>query len=218
MSFKRISASMEMNIADGLAKWVLVTLAHHEHSRSGHCYPSIDRLVKVTGLSRSTVMRCLKKLVDLQLIRKHPDRGKSTHYEFLFEYKVVRLDSKGCLTDTTPVSDRHPNREVIKKDVGSGNQVVELLATWFPTAEQQRLLNIEFGEIDHAKEIIKYRNKYKNATIVNFYSHYKVWCSYINQFERARENNSHNKLNKPKSFGSGQKASLTNSVRSILQG
>ena len=135
MSFKRISASMDVNITDGLAKWVLVTLAHHEHSRSGHCYPSIDRLVKVTGLSRSTVMRCLKKLVDLQLIRKHPDRGKSTHYEFLFDYKVVRFESKGCQTDTTPVSDRHPNRERIENDVGSGNQVVELFETWEPSEE-----------------------------------------------------------------------------------
>ena len=218
MSFKRISASMDVNISDGLAKWVLVTLAHHENSNSGHCFPSIDTLVKVTGLSRSTVLRCLKKLVDLNLIRKHPNRGKSTHYEFLFEYKVVRLDSKGCLTDTTPVSDRHPNREVINKDVGKGNQVIELLTTWYPSAEQQRLLNNEFGEIDHAKEIIKYRNKYKNATIVNFYSHYKVWCSWVNQFERARENNSRNKLNKPKSFSSRKSASLTDSVRSILQG
>ena len=73
MSFKRVSAVMDIELSDGLAKWVLVTLAHHENSNTGHCFPSIDRLVKLTGLSRSTVIRCLKKLVDLRLIHKHPD-------------------------------------------------------------------------------------------------------------------------------------------------
>ena len=53
MSFKRVSAVMDIELSDGLAKWVLVTLAHHENSNTGHCFPSIDRLVKLTSLSKN---------------------------------------------------------------------------------------------------------------------------------------------------------------------
>ena len=45
MSFKRVSAVMDIDLTDGLAKWVLVTF-HHENNNTGHCFPSIDRLVR----------------------------------------------------------------------------------------------------------------------------------------------------------------------------
>jgi len=221
MSFKRISASMDVGISDGLAKWVLVSLAHHENSNSGHCYPSIDRLVKVTGLSRSTVLRCLKKLVDMKLIKKHPDRGKSTHYEFLFEYKVVRFEKNQCLTDTPPVSERHPNREVIYKDVVNDSQVNEVFKDWIPSKEQQQLLNNEFGEIDHGKEVIKYKKYYTNQRIAVPFNHYRSWCARVQQFEkvdRSGKELSSTKSNGSNSNGSRQTSSLTSSVQSILSG
>jgi len=217
MSYKRINASMDIDIVDSLAKWVLVSLAHHENSNSGHCFPSLDRLVKVTGLSRSTVIRCLKKLVDLKLIKKHPDRGKSNHYEFLFEYKVVRFEKKGCHTDTPLVSHRHPNRERISKDVGSGVQ--EVFADWFPSKEQQELLNNEFGEIDHAKEVIKYKKYYAKERIAVPFNHYRSWCARIHQFEsvdRSGKKISSSNSGNSKAFGNRETASLTDTVRSIL--
>ena len=179
MSFKRVSAVMDIELSDGLAKWVLVTLAHHENSNTGHCFPSIDRLVKLTGLSRSTVIRCLKKLVDLRLIHKHPDRGKSNHYEFLFEYKVIRKNQ--CQSDTTPVSDRHPNREVIKKVVDTEQQK-DVWKQWMPSDAEKEILNNEFGEIDHAKEIIKYKKYYATSTIAVPFKHYRSWCQRAAEF------------------------------------
>ena len=170
---------MDIELSDGLAKWVLVTLAHHENSNTGHCFPSIDRLVKLTGLSRSTVIRCLKKLVDLRLIHKHPDRGKSNHYEFLFEYKVIRKNQ--CQSDTTPVSDRHPNREVIKKVVDTEQQK-DVWKQWMPSDAEKEILNNEFGEIDHAKEIIKYKKYYATSTIAVPFKHYRSWSQRVAEF------------------------------------
>tara|TARA_R100000008_G_C3563531_1_gene157672 strand:+ start:114 stop:776 length:663 start_codon:yes stop_codon:yes gene_type:complete len=218
MSFQRVSASMEIGMSDGLAKWVLVSLAHRENSKSGHCFPSIEMLVKDTGLSRSTVLRCLKKLVDLKLIRKHPDRGRSTHYEFLFKYKVVRFEKNQCHTDTTPVSERHPNKEVIKnKDVVSG--VKDVFKSWFPSKEQQQLLNNEFGEINHDKEIRKYKERFADSSIAVPFAHYRAWCARIQDFESADRGGkkiSRSKTNNSKAFGNRKTSSLTDSIRSVL--
>ena len=216
MSFKRVSAVMDIDLTDGLAKWVLVTLAHHENSNTGHCFPSIDRLVKLTGLSRSTVIRCLKKLVDLRLIHKHPDRGKSNHYEFLFEYKVIRKNQ--CQSDTTPVSDRHSNREVIKKVVDKEQQK-EVWKQWMPSDAEKEILNNEFGEIDHAKEIIKYKKYYATSTIAIPFKHYRTWCQRVAEFNGInREGKTvlpSLQAGKRKSNRSRQRSSLVSVIRTI---
>ena len=220
MSFKRVSAVMDIELSDGLAKWVLVTLAHHENSNTGHCFPSIDRLVKLTSLSRSTIIRCLKKLVDLKLIHKHPDRGKSNHYEFLFEYKVIRKNQ--CHTDTTLVSDRHPNREVIKKVVDKEQQR-EVWNNWTPSDSEKELLNNQLGEIDHNAEIIKYKKYYAKAeTIVAPFSHYRSWCKRVAEFDGVHRNGKellpNVQTNRRKSSGHRQRGSLSSVVRTIRGG
>ena len=216
MSFKRVSAVMDIELSDGLAKWVLVTLAHHENSNTGHCFPSIDRLVKLTGLSRSTVIRCLKKLVDLRLIHKHPDRGKSNHYEFLFEYKVIRKNQ--CQSDTTPVSDRHPNREVIKKVVDTEQQK-DVWKQWMPSDAEKEILNNEFGEIDHAKEIIKYKKYYANSTIAVPFKHYRSWCQRGAEFagvnREGKQVLSSVQTGRRKSNRNRQRSSLVSVIRTI---
>jgi DNA-binding transcriptional regulator GbsR (MarR family) len=216
MSFKRVSAVMDIELSDGLAKWVLVTLAHHENSNTGHCFPSIDRLVKLTGLSRSTVIRCLKKLVDLRLIHKHPDRGKSNHYEFLFEYKVIRKNQ--CQSDTTPVSDRHPNREVIKKVVDTEQQK-DVWKQWMPSDAEKEILNNEFGEIDHAKEIIKYKKYYATSTIAVPFKHYRSWCQRVAEFagvnREGKEVLPSVQTGRRKSNRSRQRSSLVSVIRTI---
>lgn len=61
MSYSAMDAVYEMPMQDGLAKYVLLTIAKHCDDEM-QAYPSIERLAKLTGLSVSTVKRKLAAL------------------------------------------------------------------------------------------------------------------------------------------------------------
>ena len=56
MSYKAMDAVFDADIEDGLAKYVLLAIAKHADEQ-GECYPSMERLARLTGLSQRTVLR-----------------------------------------------------------------------------------------------------------------------------------------------------------------
>ena len=66
---------------------ILVTLAGHYDDKKRTAYPSIDRLVNITGISRASVHRAIKGLTERDLIRVEKNRGEGkryTHNEYRF--------------------------------------------------------------------------------------------------------------------------------------
>jgi hypothetical protein len=71
-------------ISDPLVKYVLIALADHAHDDGSGAYPSIGRLCWRTGLSRTTVKRCLHAAAKARLILEdHPaTQLHPTRYRF----------------------------------------------------------------------------------------------------------------------------------------
>lgn len=82
-----------------ISKIVLISLADQAND-DGVCWPSIESLVKRTGLSESTVFRHLKTLEDDAHIHREPRIGQSTIYHV---HPVILTPSQA---DT--LSERHP--------------------------------------------------------------------------------------------------------------
>lgn len=81
-----------------ISKIVLISLADQAND-DGVCWPSIESLVKRTGLSESTVFRHLKVLEDDAHIHREPRLGQSTIYHV---HPVILTP---CHSDT--MSERH---------------------------------------------------------------------------------------------------------------
>jgi biotin operon repressor len=56
MSYRAMDLVYDMQVTDPVAKFVLLTIAKHADERM-QCFPSMDRLASLTGLSPRTVQR-----------------------------------------------------------------------------------------------------------------------------------------------------------------
>lgn len=74
-----MDAVFDADIEDGLAKYVLLAIAKHADEQ-GECYPSGERLAKLTGLSRRTVLRKIDWLekAGYLSIQRRTNAGKKT--------------------------------------------------------------------------------------------------------------------------------------------
>ena len=73
-------AHKALNIMPGLSeatRRVAAAIIDHFNKRDGRCYPSIERLAKLLGIDRATVIRATDKLHGLNFIRKVSHGGKS---------------------------------------------------------------------------------------------------------------------------------------------
>ena len=66
---------------------ILVTIAGHYDDKQRTAFPSIDRLVNITGISRASVHRAIKGLTERDLIRVEKNRGEGKRYT----HNVYRL-------------------------------------------------------------------------------------------------------------------------------
>jgi DNA-binding transcriptional ArsR family regulator len=85
------------------ATGVYIALCRHVNSVNQSCFPSINLIAKKLAISKSQVIRALKKLEELNLIKKEKVEGKNNYYSL--------LDKKHWKTSVceTPVPDRHQN-------------------------------------------------------------------------------------------------------------
>lgn len=68
MSYKAMDFVFDQDIKDPLCKFVLLTIAKHS-DEAMRCFPSIARIAKLTGLSRSTVKVKLNALEEAGWVR-----------------------------------------------------------------------------------------------------------------------------------------------------
>ena len=68
------------------SRTVYRALLHYANRETWSCFPSIKTIAKDTGMSRSTIMRCLKELEKENLIlrinRLRNDKGKTSNIYF----------------------------------------------------------------------------------------------------------------------------------------
>ena len=82
---------------------VLVALAHCHNGKTGHCFPSIERLVEMTKWSRATVVRSTAYLERAGLITKDHrgnGRGITTRYSFQKVLTQSTFTDEKVLTQT----------------------------------------------------------------------------------------------------------------------
>lgn len=120
MSFKAVNWAWDQKGLTPHQKLVLLALANRHNPDVG-CFPSLKKLVEDVEFSKSTVQRSLQKLQELGLIRvEHATRQNgsqtSNRYHLHFEGDVGENTPRSH-TDTPPVSDRHPHKQVKDKQV-----------------------------------------------------------------------------------------------------
>lgn len=83
-------------------KLVLWALCDHLNENTKACYPSTNRISEFTGLSKRTVLRCIKSL-QKGYISVNKDKGITNNYSINFDYKLPELvtESHQCHTDTS---------------------------------------------------------------------------------------------------------------------
>lgn len=59
-----------------------VTLKRYMNKDTKECYPSLDTISRVSGLSKPTIITSIKSLIDNELIEKYK-KGKNNYYKFL---------------------------------------------------------------------------------------------------------------------------------------
>ncbi|MEM7807646.1 MAG: helix-turn-helix domain-containing protein [Planctomycetota bacterium] len=83
---------------------VLVALLGHMDCR-GVCWPGLNRIGQISGLSRSSVLRGLVHLEAAGLVRRRHDLGRSNHYTLLVPPSCLEVDTG---ESGTPVSPAEP--------------------------------------------------------------------------------------------------------------
>ncbi|WP_415715378.1 helix-turn-helix domain-containing protein [Roseibium sp.] len=72
------------------AKRVAAAIIDHFNKRTGQCDPGINRLVKLLGMSRATVIRATETLNELGFIEKESHGGKSHRAAYIPNWQLFR--------------------------------------------------------------------------------------------------------------------------------
>jgi DNA-binding MarR family transcriptional regulator len=86
MSFQAMAWAIKQ-IAPTKPKFVLLVLANYADDR-GLAWPSLPVLTKDTGIKRSTLIECIKKLVELGLIEKVKRYKRNLKVSNMYRLKV----------------------------------------------------------------------------------------------------------------------------------
>lgn len=129
MSFKAVNWAWEQRDLSVHAKMVLLALANRHNPDTG-CFPSLTKIGEDVGCSRSTVIRCLELLQSRGLISAEKgfrQNGSQTSNRYVFGFEVggSTVTPPQCHTDTPPVSERHPHKQVRNKQLSLNKDIIE---------------------------------------------------------------------------------------------
>lgn len=96
MSWRHVEAAGLLEVKAPSVKAVLLALAHHTNAHSGSCYPSIERLMRFTSLSRRSVQTALRWLESEHLLRTVQTQGRQASLYFLHLPGVDPIDIGGA--------------------------------------------------------------------------------------------------------------------------
>lgn len=100
MSIQAVASVLESDVGEVAAKMLLVCLANAHNTGTGVCCPSIDRLCKESGMSRSSVKRWLKWLVEEGFIEVEEAHDKNAR-QLANSYRIVST-SRGSKLNPLP--------------------------------------------------------------------------------------------------------------------
>ena len=99
---KAIKTAVGMNNITPNDRLVWFILAHHRNSKTGRCFPSIETIMKETGLSRSSVKRSKDNLEELGVLQIIEGGGR-----FSNNYHLLIYDTEHCLTPVEELDALH---------------------------------------------------------------------------------------------------------------
>lgn len=114
---KEVLASKVINASD---KLVYSCLAYFSNQKTQQAYPSYDTIAELVNLSRNTVIKSIKALIESNFISRKTREGKVNYYALL---KVTSPNSAPlpnesldqCKLDTTPVQIRATNKNYLTR-------------------------------------------------------------------------------------------------------
>lgn len=104
MSIQAVAAVLESDVGEVAAKMLLVCIANAHNTGTGVCCPSIDRLAKESGMSRSSVKRWLRWLEEEGFIEVEENRDQTAR-QLSNSYRIVST-SRG--SKLTPLPENEP--------------------------------------------------------------------------------------------------------------
>jgi hypothetical protein len=90
MSDRIVADVRRFSKSTGYAKFLLLTIASHIHSKAEYAYPSLDTLAREVTLSKPTVLKLILILVargELEVLRGH-GRGHSNRYRITIAHEA----------------------------------------------------------------------------------------------------------------------------------
>ena len=86
-------------------KILLLVLISYENEVEGYSYPSQSRLLKETGLSKTTLLKCLNELEEKRYITRVKEKGENNKYYISSSVKVNADTSIKNSTTTSAKND-----------------------------------------------------------------------------------------------------------------
>ena len=123
MSFEAVNWAWKQRKLTVHEKMVLLALANRHNPDYG-CFPSISKIVEDVEFSKSTVIRSIKNLqvkgyLSVEAAKRENGSQTSNRYFLSFEVEPqCQADTPPSVPETLPpVSERHPHKQVISKQV-----------------------------------------------------------------------------------------------------
>ena len=85
-------------------KILLLVLMTYENDNEGYSYPTHDQLMKTTGLSKNTLIKCLNELEEKKYIKRVRSSGVNNKYyisENIEELSSIKIDTRGSIKNDT---------------------------------------------------------------------------------------------------------------------
>lgn len=117
MSIQAVAAVLESDVGEVAAKMLLVCIANAHNTGTGVCCPSIDRLAKESGMSRSSVKRWLRWLEEEGFIEVEENRDQTAR-QLSNSYRIIAT-SRG--SKLTPLPESEPGEGVTAEPLGGSN-------------------------------------------------------------------------------------------------
>lgn len=136
-------------------KILLLVLMTYENDNEGYSYPTHDQLIKTTGLSKNTLIKCLNELEEKKYIKRVKYSGVNNRYyisENIEELSSIKIDTD--IKNNTGSSIKIDTRGSIKNDT------LQVLYTSNKKEKEKNKTNLDkiieaYTENDSLKEAIK---------------------------------------------------------------
>jgi Helix-turn-helix domain len=102
MSYALVERAIHTKIGP-TEKLILITMANFANTDGTSCYPSLEKITELTGLSRRTVIRGINKLAELRLLRRclRGIKGRATQYQLYVPGKRSKKAAPQTIQEST---------------------------------------------------------------------------------------------------------------------